>query len=452
MRAGLVTFVMLVSSLLSQVMAQQPDLLNSWRRAFPFTDASDSLLNVARESNYDFTEFYQKVDTSLLSPSLSYAQSDLRLPIVLDGLIPAERPFEHVAEYTQNNIMQRNIMGLVQENRFRHGMLFALCRHNAVNRYAIGNLKRVDMFRSGKYDLPTERTHMERLALSGIEQVDTEMGLQLGSETLDIESITFHADKWHRKGTTSLQMAQTAFSDNWYQGGENNFTVSNYDKLVFSRYDEQKITTFDLSLELRLSGYYTKSDTINPMRVNDNLFRIDVSYGYKAWRNWYYSTSAYVKTPIFDYHNANSKVVKSSFLSPLEVNVSVGMDLKLTKNKRCQYSLLLAPLSYNLKYVNDSRVKATSYGIDPGHCSKNQFGASITNRLEWKINDVVSWTNRTYFFTSYHSVQAEFENTFNVALGRYCTAKLYAYPRFDDSRDDRVQYKEMLTFGLSFVW
>lgn len=434
--------------MLGTLKAQQPDLLSHWRNGFPMSALPDSLVEAALADSVAMEELRLRLDSLVLDSTVLYAQGDLRLPIVLDGMIPNTIDRTEVSALPS----QYDFMGLVLSNPYRNSLDFNTAGHSAINVFSIGNLNSVSLFRSGKFDLPTQRKQISRLGLSGVEQVDTSVGLQLGSETLDIESITFHADKWHRRGTTSLQLSQTAFSDNWYQGGENNMTISTDDKLVFSRYDEQKITTFDLSLELRLSGYYTQTDTVNPMRVNDNLFRIDMSYGYKAWHNWYYSTSAYMKTPLLDYHAPNSKVVKSTFLSPLELNVSVGMDLKLTKNKRFQYSLMLAPLSYNLKYVNDDRVKVTSYGIDPGHVSKNQFGASVTSKLEWKISDVLSWINRTYYFTSYHSIQAEFENTVNVALGRYCSAKFYFYPRFDDSRDDEIQMKEMLTFGLSFAW
>ncbi|MBQ0056766.1 MAG: DUF3078 domain-containing protein [Bacteroidales bacterium] len=431
-------------------------LLSSWRGAFPFAETPsvgevpDSIVAM---SDSAVVQLLCSLDSMEFDTSVLYAQNDLRIPVILDGYLPETgASSSSLGLFAQNSLASANVMGLTFSNPYLDKMSFASVRRNAVYGHSLKNLNGVNMFRSGSYDLPTDRKQLDRIELSGGEQVATDMGLLLGSESLDIESVTFHADKWHRRGTSTFQMAHTAFSENWYQGGENNLTISTDNKLVFSRYDEDKITTFDITLDLRLSGYYTKSDTLHPMRVNDNLFRADTKYGYKAWRNWYYSTSVYLTTPLLDFYSANSRTVKSTFLSPLELNVSVGMDLKLTKNKRCQYSLLIAPLSYNLKYVNDHRVNETSYGIDPGHRSKNQFGATVTSKLEWKITDYLSWSNRTYYFTSYHNVQIEFENTFNVAIGRYCSARLYMYPRFDDSRDSEIQTKEMLTFGLSFVW
>ena len=426
-------------------------LMQAWQKVCPITRPSAAQLRAAEADSLQPSALRLAVDTLPVNPALSYAQADLRMPLVLDAQVPDSRPVS-LADMADDGTSDVGTACLGLTNPFRQQLDYAAMRRQAVYRHSLSHLGSVSRIRSGHYDLPTERRQIERQELSGEEQIDTSLPLELETASLNVEQVSFHADKWHRKGTTDLQISQTALSDNWYKGGDNNMTISNYDKLAFSRYDESKKTTLDITLELRLSGYYTKADTIHPMRVNDNQFRADVSYGYKAWKNWYYSTSAYIKTPVFEYFNANSKTVKSNFFAPLEFNVAVGMDLKLTSNKKCTYSLMLAPLSYNLKYVADDRVSVTSYGIKANHCSLNQIGASVTSKLEWTINESVSWSSRGYFFTSYHNVQLEFENTFNVKLGRYSTAKIYLYPRFDDSVDDKIQMKEMLTFGLAFSW
>ena len=427
-------------------------MIQSWAQNFPVKAVSDSLLQLAM-ADTSYSDLYRKVGTLAFDSSLVYAQADLRMPVVIDGDIPDlhSAPLVDDQPVMPQDAYEQLAAKAETDNPYSRQLAFGSMRHAAVHRYASSHLNEVAWYRNDDFDI-FRQNRIERRELYKQERVDAEGGIQLDDSDLNIEQVVFHADKWHRKGVTDLQLSQTSLSDNWYKGGENNMTLSTYDKLVFSRYDESMKTSLDISLELRLSGYYTQSDTIHPIRVNDNTFRADVSYGYKAWKNWYYSTSAYFKTPLFEYYNANSKVVKSTFLSPLEFNLSVGMDLKLNKKKTCSYSLFLAPVSYNLKYVHDHRVSVTSYGIEAGNRSRNQFGASVTSRLEWTISPYLSWSSRAYYFTSYHSVLVEFENTFNIKLGRYCTSKLYLYPRFDDSVDDKVQMKETLTFGMSFVW
>ncbi|MBE6332276.1 MAG: DUF3078 domain-containing protein [Bacteroidales bacterium] len=434
------------------VLPVYPALRQAWLRLCPMQEPSVQAIRIAQADSSNVSEIRRQVDEMPGDPSLSYAQLDLRLPLMLDEEVPSFERTTLSQQAQQQAEAQEALSGASAVNPFSRQLAYGGLQMGAVFNYAIRNLASVKDVRKRDSDLPIERKLIERQLLSGDEQVDTGLGLELETASLNMEQVVFHADKWHRKGTTDLQISQTALSDNWYKGGDNNMTISTYDKLAFSRYDESKKTTLDITLELRLSGYYTKADTVHPMRVNDNQFRADVSYGYKAWKNWYYSTSAYIKTPVLEYYAANSTVVKNSFFAPMEFNMAVGMDLKLTKNKNITYSLMIAPLSYNLKYVGDDRVSETSYGITEGKRSLNQVGASVTSKLEWKISESVNWSSRAYFFTSYHNVVFEYENTFNFTIGRYSTAKIYLYPRFDDSADDKLQMKEMFAFGLAFVW
>ena len=433
-----------------------PGLMASWRKNYPLASSKGKAIGSAYD-NFTRSALFQSLDTVSPDRSLSYAQRDLRLPIILDAEVPAtpsntlfKADNKGLSPWPGYSYLEAFTQGV--NNPFSRQLEYGAMRGRAMFGYAIHHLNSVALMRPENYDLPTERRRIARQELTGQEQVETVLALELEPSGLNIEQVTFHADKWHRRGTTDLQISQTALSDNWYKGGENNMTISNYDKLVFSRYDESMKSTFDLTFELRLSGYYSKADTIHPMRVNDNQFRIDLSYGYKAWKNWFYSTSAYLTTPVFEFYSANSRDVKSAFFSPMELNLAIGMDLKQTQKKRYSYSFMFAPLSYNVKSVSDDRVSVTSYGIKEGHHSLHQFGSSITGKLEWKMSESVNWTSRAYFFTSYHNTKLEFENTFNLTLGRYSSAKVYLYPRFDDGVDNEVQMKEILTFGLAFNW
>lgn len=442
-----------VDSLEVELVTTLPDnkaFIVSWCKRYPFGEVhSDALWNAAADSTH--TALYQGLDTIPYDEAMHYAQMDMRLPVFVGGKVPDRLPTS-IGALAQKKAKQCGELFPLLNNPFQDQLDYSNIVQNAVFAYTSRNLRKVKHFRPEHPDFDTERRLIERQQLSGDEHVDTDMGLKLESAELQLEKVTFHADKWHRRGTTELQVSQTALTDNWYKGGDNNMTIYNYDKLVFNRYDESKKTDLDIALELRLSGYYTKADTIHPMRVNDNQFRADITYGYKAWKDWYYSSSATIKTPIFEYFNANSKEVKNSFFSPLEFNLSVGMNWKYAKKKNCTYSLMLAPMSYNLKCVADHRVQVTPFGIEEGKRSLNQFGASITSKLEWKISDELKWTSRAYFFTSYHNTQLEFENTVETVLSRYSTAKIYLYPRFDDGVDQKLQMKEMLTFGLAFAW
>lgn len=382
---------------------------------------------------------------------------DMRLPVISSGFVP------DTAAYHLNTFMERadSVEGKPDamlrgfENLYSDQQLMEQERHVSRFRYASQDPRRF-RFARRKFDVLTQSSQLidTRQNMLNTRLID-EKELDLGDATLEdfSQTLVLKADKWHWKGDHTLQMQQTALSDNWYKGGENNMSLSSQQRLVINRYDENAKTTFDMIFDLKLSAYYTAADTIHSTKVSDNVFSMDLKYGYKAWKKWYYSTQLYAKTPVFDQYQSNDTITKATFLAPLEVNLSVGMDYKyISKDKRLNFSLMLAPLSYNLKYVNDPRVNPMSYGIKEGDTSLHEFGSTITGKLDWKIAKNVSWTSRLYCFTSYKSIMAEFENTLSFSISRYFSARIYAYPRFDDSRDHQLQMKEMLTFGFSYQW
>lgn len=442
-------------------------LLQSWRKSYPFKKLTseayaaakaDTLLDKTQHP-FRYSDVKEASDSlKALTRSLPFdaniflGQTDYRLPIICSGGVPENKVSSIIDR--ANDFVSQKWDYVEPANAIYKKMEEARnTREMATYGYTKRNPSRYS-YVSGTMALPPT---LDREMVSTEKSLEGK-SLEIGDSftTLGrIEGITsqIKTDVWHRRGSSNVQMSQTALTDNWYKGGDNNMTVATVQQLEFTTYDENKKTSFDVLLELRLSALYTKADTINPLRVNDNQFSATVKYGYKAWNRWYYSTNLYAKTPIFDYHSANSKVTKSTFLAPLETNLSVGLEYKYnTKDKRIQYSLLLAPFAYNVKYVSTHRVNPTSYGIEAGKKSLNQIGTTVSTTLNWKISNDVSWSSRMYYFTSYKSIQAEFENTFNFNVSRHFTSTLYLYPRFDDSLDDKIQLKEMLAFGFNYVW
>lgn len=444
------------------------NLYGSWQKAYPFKHLSDSAYMAAKADTlldktkrpFSYSPVKLSADSIMaqvrcipFDDELYVGQSDFRLPLINTGSIPEDKT-PSLVENLKKSSEKKNWSYVEPANQyFEQNNLVRNQRAVAAYRYAQHDPSRFAYMR-GKMVLPPT---MDR------EKVSTEKSLE-GKTLAPVNSAkvtgqisgiknSIKADVWHRKGSSDLQLSQTALTGNWYKGGDNNMTVSTVQKLEWSTYDENKKTSFDVLLEMRLSALYTKADTVNELRVNDNQFSATVKYGYQAWKKWYYSTTLYAKTPIFDYHNANSRVTKSTFLAPLEANLSLGLEYKYNpKNSKVGFTLLLAPFAYNLKYISTDRVKATSYGLEEGKHSLHQIGTTVSSTLNWKISSTVSWASRMYYFTSYKNIQTEFENTFNFLVSRRFTAKVYLYPRFDDSLDDKVQFKEMLTFGFSYVW
>lgn len=324
--------------------------------------------------------------------------------------------------------------------------------------YAVnGNPRSFKFARNTDFEIPTVdmsqftvESTIIGTQLTNLPQIIADTNLEMDD---DVPEMKLKTDRWHWKGDHSIQMSQTALSSNWYNGGDNNFTVNSHQRINVNRYDEDKKTTFEVDMSLKLSGYYTETDTEHKMKVSDNEFSANIKYGYRAFKKWYYTIQTYAKTELLDKYPSNSNALSSTWLSPLEVNVALGLDYQYTNPKETlKFSMLLAPASYNLRYINDPRIDVTRYGIDADKHASNEFGSTATIKMDWAINSWLKWSSRLYYFTSYEDVLVEFENTLNIALGRLFSARLYYYPRFDDKMDSEIQTKEILTFGFNYAW
>ena len=455
-----------VNDSLTSIASGRCALLAAWRRMAPFVPASDSLCAIAMADTLPARRNAQRraiqlrldsllaaLDAVPFDSAVAYAQWDYRLPIVVTGRVPADRtlPLAELANRRAANVAPWQ--GLAP-TLFRRQRDYAHERERRLYAYASTHLSDMRFCRGNSTHAPIDRRKISTHGLLSGQRIRIDEAAGVEYAKMQVQPAV-KTDKWHFRGQHQLQVTQTALTDNWYKGGENNMTIFTDTKLTIKRYDERKISTFETTFDLRLSGYYTTADTVHEMRVSDNQFTWDAKYGYKAWRNWYYSTNLYAKTPILEYFAANSRKAKSAFLSPFELNIGVGMDYKYeAKDKSVTYSLMLAPVSYNLKYVHTpTRVTVTDYGIDADRRALNQYGSTLTSKLDWKITKDISWSSRLYLFTSYESVLGEFENTFNFKVNNIVTAMIYAYPRFDDSKhDEHWQMKEQLTFGFNFIW
>ena len=431
----------------------------SWRRSHPTLPGTPPYRTRTRTARYMADTLRRAVDNMPLDTSnvdMLYLY-DMRLPLISSGEVPNDSTLKlhELVQRNENSYFDEELPIAHFSEEYDRQQRNEQHRHIVRYNYAMQDPRRFRYARR-QFEVPTtasqtldSRTTVHETRIADDLDIDFSQ-----ASLLDFgQNVIIKADKWHWKGDHTLTMQQTALSDNWYKSGDTNMSLSGDQKITVTRYDEEQITTFETILDLKLSGYYTKADTVHRMRVNDNEFTLTSKYGYKAWKKWYYTGQLYAKTPIFDYYATNSKVCKSTFLSPLELNISLGVDYKYTSpNKRFVYSLLLAPLSYDMKYVRDDRVNVKQFGIDEGDKTMNSFGSSLTTKFDWKISDDVSWSSRLYYFTSYSMLKVEYENTIDFKVSRFLTCRFYAYPRFDDSRDRKREIKEMMTIGFSYRW
>lgn len=275
-----------------------------------------------------------------------------------------------------------------------------------------------------------------------------------------IEVITRRPNFWKYSVNASLQFVQNHFSDNWYKGGESNFT-GNFAVTLKANYNDQRKITWDNTLDAQLGFQTTESDKNRSFRPSSNLLRYTTNAGYKAWKQLSYSLQVILQTQLAANYQKNSDKITSKIMSPLEVTVAPGMkyDLALGKKKQFTATLNAAPLAMKIIYVGmDELVK--NYGIEEGKHQRTTFGPNVTLNTRWQICKQVVWTSRSYWMSNYDYDIWEWENTFNFTVTKLITAQLYLYPRYDDSNQKYrsgenhdgtfMMFKEWFSLGLTY--
>ena len=271
---------------------------------------------------------------------------------------------------------------------------------------------------------------------------------------MPVEILVEKPNFWKYSGDYYLQMLQNYVSSNWYKGGESNYSMVASVTMQANYNNKQKVK-FDNKLEMKLGFQTSRGDTIHSFKTSEDLIRYTGKFGLQASKKWYYSLQLVAYTQFTRGYKSNDYTIYSDILSPLNVNLSIGMDYNVNWfNKKLTGTIQMAPLAYNFKYVG-RKALATRYGLDEGKHTLNDFGSECTIDLTWAFTNAIKWKTRLYGYTTYKRAELEWENTFSFQFNKYITSNIFVYPRFDDGakRDDDHGYwqlKEYASIGFAY--
>ena len=257
---------------------------------------------------------------------------------------------------------------------------------------------------------------------------------------------------WTKKASTMIQFSQNFVSDNWYQGGSKSVAILGILNGQLN-YDDKKNIQWDNNGEWRM-GFNSVDGAIRPLNTNDDIFRINSKLGIKAGGKWFYSGSVDFSTQFFhNYKSITSTEMKATFLSPVRLNVGVGLDYKYKK----LFSLMLSPVSYKYIYVDDIElVNPNLFGIATGEKVLSEVGSSFKALLSYAPAKEIQLDSKLSFYTNYEKVEVDWEIVTNFTINRFLSTRLSLNPRYDNTqilaagKKSKIQFKELLSFGISY--
>lgn len=306
-------------------------------------------------------------------------------------------------------------------------------------------------------DLPdpdgTKNHFIREKSLGYVKFVDDNKVLKATSRMLIVKSEQL--GPWLTKASGQAQFSENYISQNWYQGGNSNVAILGI-LCGQLNYDDKKNIQWENTAEWRLGFNTVTGDTTRILSTNDDVLRINSKLGIKAGGNFFYSGSVDFSTQFFNSYKAvNSPVMKATFLTPVRLNVGMGLDYKYKK----LFSLMLSPISLKYIYINERDAKIINpnlFGIKTGENHLSEIGTLFKAQCSFSPFQELQVDSRFNFYTNYQKVEIDWEIVGNFTINRYLSTRILLNPRYDNtviqSAGDkaRLQFKELLSFGFSY--
>lgn len=259
---------------------------------------------------------------------------------------------------------------------------------------------------------------------------------------------------WRKGGIYNLNLAQGSLS-NWAAGGDDfSLVVTSYLNL-FSFYKEGK-HSWDNTLDFNFG--YVNTTSLGG-RKNDDRLDVLSKYGYAIGKKWNASALANFRTQLargYTYPK-DVKTFSSAFLSPGYLLLSLGFDYKPGPN----FSFFISPLTSRWVIVkNDSLAAQGLYGVEPGHHSKEEFGAFASANYIKDFSKNVQYRARLDLFSNYkhnpQNIDLFMTNVLSVKVSKILTASWNLDFIYDDDvrlfgktgKSPALQIKSLVGAGL----
>ncbi len=254
---------------------------------------------------------------------------------------------------------------------------------------------------------------------------------------------------WKVGANTGIYFNQGHVSKNWSRGGESSIAITT----TLDAYANYKKDRHNLENKLEVKYGLLKSGN-NNFRKNEDRLELNVKYGYKAVKKWYYSAQFNLKTQIahgYSYPKDKPRQLHSKFFSPANIIMSLGMDYK----PNSKLSVLISALSAKYIIVADTaHINQTAYGIDKDKKVKKELGAYINVHSKIKFGEDFVLQNKLTLYANYvekpKNIDVDWEMILEMPINQYLSTKISTHLISDDNTSSTLQFKENFALGFNY--
>lgn len=273
-------------------------------------------------------------------------------------------------------------------------------------------------------------------------------------EVIDEEEVVVNT-VWESDVAAKFNISQASFR-NWTEGGVNTLSSSSQFLSKIVRTTQNWSETF----EARLGFGVVKQDTLN-LRKADDIIRLLATVKYHGqgfFRKFNPTTSAGLRTqfaPGFNYErnpfedDQSLPVKVSDLFSPATFTQSLGLTYSASWGFRQRLGVAAKETVVLIERFRQL------YGVTPDQPVRFQLGAESLTEIDREIFRNVELKSSLGLFAAFNQEDLPdmlWENVVVMKVNKWLSADFELVTLFDRDLSDRVQLKESLSIGFSFVF
>lgn len=265
---------------------------------------------------------------------------------------------------------------------------------------------------------------------------------------------------WKNQGDFSLLFSQSAFNDEWQNGGTSNYAANaiinyniNYAKDAMV-WDTKFLADYGIS----------KNEDQEFLRKTSDRFEINSIVGRQIEESkWYYSgffnsltqfDSGYAFSE--DENGQEVRTQETKFLSPGFFKLGLGMLWKKSDDLKVN----IAPATLRLITADDRFTTSPGYedgdffGLDEGETLRTEFGASIGAYAKFAVMENITMENILNLYSNYledpQNVDMDYTLNLGLTVNKYITTNFTFQAIYDDNAVKGFQIRQVLGVGFNY--